>query len=51
MVDGNKTTLERALWVFVASIDGFQYCRPLNRIDDTHLYGKVQGKVVGYNCL
>ena len=46
MVDGNKTTLERALWVFVASIDGFQYCHHLISIDGTYLYGKYKTKLL-----
>jgi hypothetical protein len=44
MVDGNKTTFERAFWAFTASIDGFQYCRPPISIGDIHLYGKYKVK-------
>ena len=37
MVDGDKAIFERVFWAFGASIDGFQYCRPLISIDSTHL--------------
>ena len=46
MVDGDKAIYERVFWAFGASIDGFQYCRPLISIDGTHLYGKYKTKLL-----
>ncbi|XP_038721994.1 uncharacterized protein LOC120014144 [Tripterygium wilfordii] len=45
-----KEVLPMAFW---PSIVGFQSCRPLISIDDTHLYGKYKGKLliaVGYDA-
>ena len=46
IVDGDKAIFERVFWAFGASIDGFQYCRPLISIDDTHIYGKYKAKLL-----
>ena len=46
MVDENKAIFRRVFWVFGVSIDGFQYCRSLISIYDTHLYGKYKAKLL-----
>ena len=46
MVDRDKVIFGRVFWAFGASIDGFQYCRPLISIDGTHLYGKYKAKLL-----
>ena len=46
IVDGDKVIFSRVFWAFSASIDGFQYCRPLISIDDTHLYGEYRAKLL-----
>ena len=46
MIDGDKATFWRVFWAFGTSIDVFQYCHHLISIDDTHLYGKYEAKLL-----
>ena len=38
--------LHYVFWSFGSCIDGFKYCKPVISIDETHLYGKYQGKLL-----
>ena len=38
--------LHYVFWSFGPCIDGFKYCKPIISIDETHLYGKYQGKLL-----
>ena len=38
--------LHYVFWSFGPCIDGFKYCKPVISIDETHLYGKYQGKLL-----
>ena len=38
--------LHYVFWSFGSCIDGFKYCKPVISIDETHLCGKYQGKLL-----
>ena len=38
--------LHYVFWSFGPCIDEFKYCKPVISIDETHLYGKYQGKLL-----
>ena len=38
--------LHYLFWSFGPCIDEFKYCKPVINIDETHLYGKYQGKLL-----
>ena len=38
----NTKIFQRVLWSFKPSIEGFEHCRLVLSIDDTHLYGKYK---------
>ena len=38
--------LHYVFWFFGPCIDGFKYCKSVISIDETHLYGKYQGKLL-----
>ncbi|XP_063936085.1 uncharacterized protein LOC135147164 [Daucus carota subsp. sativus] len=38
-----EVTFKRLFWAFKPCIDGFEYCRPVILIDETHLYGPYPG--------
>ena len=42
----NTEIFQRLLWSFKSSIKGFEHCRPVMSIDDTHLYGKYKGTLL-----
>ena len=42
----NTETFEHFFWSFKPSIEGFEHCRPVPSIDDTHLYGKYKGTLL-----
>ena len=42
----NTEIFQRVFWSFKPSIEGFEHCRPVMSIDDTHLYGKYKGKLL-----
>ncbi|CAI9279156.1 unnamed protein product [Lactuca saligna] len=42
----DEVEFRRVFWAFAPSIKGFQYCRLVISIDDTHLYGKYKGKML-----
>ncbi|KAH9608952.1 hypothetical protein KSS87_008828 [Heliosperma pusillum] len=42
----NEEQFDRVFWAFGPSIRGFEHCRPLITIDETHLYGKYRGVVL-----
>ena len=53
--DSNMSNIEifqRVLWSFKPSIEGFEHCHPILRIDGVHLYGKYKDMlliVMGYD--
>ena len=38
----NVRTFQRVFWAFKPCIEGFNHCKPLIAIEDTHLYGKYR---------
>jgi len=45
-ISHNIEQFQRVFWSFAASIEGFQYCRPVLSIDGTHLFGKFEGTLL-----
>ena len=42
----NIEVFQRVFWAFHPYIEGFNHCRPILSIDDTHLYGKYKGTLM-----
>ena len=42
----NTKIFQRVFWSFKPSIDWFEHCRPVMRIDGTYLYGKYKGTLL-----
>ena len=42
----NTEIFQRVFWSFKPSIEGFEYCCPVLRIDGTHLYEKYKGTLM-----
>ena len=42
----NIEIFQCVFWSFKPSIEGFEHCRPVLSIDDTHLYGKYKGTLL-----
>ena len=42
----NTEIFQCVFWSFKPSIEGFEHCRPVLNIDDTHLYGKDKGTLL-----
>ena len=44
--EDDAVLLHYVFWSFSPCISGFKYCKPIISIDETHLYGKYQGKLL-----
>ncbi|KAL9668764.1 hypothetical protein QQ045_006304 [Rhodiola kirilowii] len=45
-LDNGTIQVNRIFWSFSESIHAFNHCRPLISIDDTHMYGKYDAKLL-----
>ncbi|KAL9684025.1 hypothetical protein QQ045_021456 [Rhodiola kirilowii] len=45
-IDGEYIQVNRVFWAFAECIHAFKHCRPIFSIEETHMYGKYDAKLL-----